>query len=68
LKNPVVFYAVIALGVIALIVGGIFLPGGHHPFRAYVGLGAGVVLIIAGIVGMFVLKPKANATATEAAK
>ncbi|HLI88503.1 MAG TPA: hypothetical protein VKV37_07420 [Ktedonobacteraceae bacterium] len=68
MKNPVVFYAVIGLGVLALIVGGYFQFAGHHPLRAYVGLGVGIVLVIAGLVGMFVLKPKASATATEAAK
>jgi uncharacterized membrane protein len=61
MKNPVVYYAVIALGIIVLAVGIFFLSGGHHPVRAYGGLGAGIVLIIAGIVGMFVLKPKASA-------
>ena len=64
MKNPMVYYAVIALGVIALIVGILWTAGiglhVHHT-RGYTGLGAGVVLIIAGIVGMVVMKPKAAA-------
>jgi 1,4-dihydroxy-2-naphthoate octaprenyltransferase len=61
-KNPIVFYAAIALGVIAVIVGVLYTAGiipGHHAARGYAGLGVGAVLVIAGLVGMFVLKPKA---------
>lgn len=65
MKNPMVYYGVIGLGVILLIVGIAFMVIGHHPLRTYVGLGAGVVLIIAGVVGMFVLKPKAVAAAAK---
>jgi hypothetical protein len=61
MKNPVVSYVVIAIGVIALAVGAYFLATGGHQLRAYGGLGAGVVLIIAGIAAFFVLKPKAEA-------
>ncbi|HZS77175.1 MAG TPA: hypothetical protein VFA41_11235 [Ktedonobacteraceae bacterium] len=56
MKNPVIFYAVIAIGVIALAAGIYFLAGGHHPARAYAGLGVGVVLLIAGVVGMFMTR------------
>ena len=62
MKNPVVSYVVIALGVIALALGVYFLTtGGHHMLRAYGGLGVGVVLLIAGIAAFFALKPKAEA-------
>jgi uncharacterized membrane protein HdeD (DUF308 family) len=63
MKNPVIYYAAIALGVIALIVGILYTAGilGTHHARGYAGLGVGVVLIIIGIVGMVVAKPKAIA-------
>ena len=32
-----------------------------HPARGWVALGVGVVLLIAGIIGFFVLKPKQTA-------
>jgi uncharacterized membrane protein HdeD (DUF308 family) len=63
MKNPVIYYAAIALGVIALIVGILYTAHviGAHPARGYAGLGVGIVLIIIGIVGMVVAKPKAIA-------
>lgn len=63
MKNPAIFYAVIALGVIALAVGVYYLTGaaGTHPFRADVGLGAGAVLLIVGVVGLFMARAKAVA-------
>ena len=61
MKNPAIFYAVIALGVIAIIVGVYYLTGGAHHLRAYAGLGVGVVLLIGGIVGMFMARSKAVA-------
>jgi hypothetical protein len=63
MKNPAVFYAVIALGVIVLAVGVYFLTGaaGDHPARAYAGLGLGAVLLIAGVAGMFMTRSKAVA-------
>jgi hypothetical protein len=61
MKNPVVFYAIIAIGVIGLAAGLYFMVGGGHPLRAYVGLGVGALLVIAGIVGIFMARPKAIA-------
>ena len=61
MKNPAIFYAVMALGVIALAVGVYYLTGGQHPARAYTGLGVGVVLLIAGVAGMFMTRSKAVA-------
>ena len=61
MKNPAIFYAVIALGVIALAVGVYYLSGGLHPARAYTGLGVGAVLLVAGVVGMFMARSKAVA-------
>ncbi len=62
MKNPAIFYAVIALGVIAIAVGVYYMasPGAHH-VRAYTGLGVGIVLLIAGIVGTFMARSKAVA-------
>ena len=55
MKNPVLYYGVIALGVIALAVGIIYLTGslGAHPTRGIVALVVGVILLIAGVVGIF---------------
>ncbi len=49
MKNPAIFYAVIALGVIAIAVGVYYMasPGAHH-VRAYTGLGVGIVLLFPG--------------------
>ena len=63
MKNPVVFYGIIALGVI-IMVAGVFMRFGMHPGfhgKAYAVIALGVVALIAGIVGMVVLKPKATA-------
>lgn len=63
MKNPMLYYAAIALGVIALIVGILYITGtlGTHPARGYAGLGVGVLLLIVGVVGMVISKPKAVA-------
>lgn len=58
MKNPVISYVVIALGIIILAVGVYYLVGGAHPARAYAGLGLGAVLLIGGIVAMFMARPK----------
>ncbi len=57
MKNSAIFYAAIALGVIALVAGIIFLTAAH-PFR---GLAVGAILLIGGVVGMFMSRPKAVA-------
>lgn len=55
-------YVVAVVGVIALALGVYwdFVKGDHHT-RGLVSLIVGIVLIIAGIIGAFVLKPKAQA-------
>ena len=57
-----VYYAVIALGVIALVVGGYLFAtatkANPHHLSSYAAVGVGAVLLIAGVVGMFVMKPK----------
>lgn len=63
MKNSVIYYVVIAVGVIALLVGLYYLfiaPPPFHTLRAYGGLGAGVILLIIGIAGMVVGRPKAT--------
>jgi len=62
MKNPIIYYAVIALGIIALAVGAYLFvsatKANPHHISSYAALGVGVVLLIAGVVGMFVTKPK----------
>jgi len=63
MKNPLIYYAVIALGVIALAVGVYYLtlanlPHDFHAVRAYGGLGGGIVLILIGIVGIVMARPR----------
>ena len=64
MKNPVLYYGVIALGVIALVVGIVYLTGslGSHPTRAIAGIVVGVILLIAGVAGMFMTRAS-NASA-----
>ena len=62
MKNPVIFYLVIAVGVIALGVGVFYLVKGGHPAREYAALGAGLVLLIAGIAGTFMTRSRAIAS------
>ena len=53
-------YVVALVGIIALL-GGVyenFIHAGHHQTLGWVALVAGIVLLIAGLVGAFVIKPK----------
>jgi hypothetical protein len=58
MKNPVLYYGVIALGVIALAVGIVYLTGslGPHQIRGIVGLVVGVILLIAAVAGIFMAR------------
>jgi hypothetical protein len=63
MKNPAIFYGVIALGVIALAIG-IFLmmtatKANPHHLTAPGAIGVGAILLIGGVVGMFMARPKA---------
>lgn len=59
MKNPVVYYAVMAIGFIALALGVYWdLIKHDHPTRGLVMLIVGIVLLIVGIAGFFVMKPK----------
>jgi FtsH-binding integral membrane protein len=63
MKNPFVYYAVMAVGVIGLALGLYWrVIKNDHPLRGEIILAVGVVLLIAGIVGFFVMKPKAAAS------
>jgi len=59
-KNPAVFYAVIALGVIILVVG-IIMFGNHFHGKAYAVMALGVVCLVVGVAGMIVARPKSPA-------
>ena len=62
MKNPMVYYAVIGIGIIGLVAGGVLLAtatnANPHHNSSYAALGVGALLVIAGVVGMFVMKPK----------
>jgi uncharacterized membrane protein HdeD (DUF308 family) len=59
MKNPMAYYAAVGLGIIALAVGAYLIATGHHT-SSYASLGVGAILVIGGVVGMFVMKPKAS--------
>jgi hypothetical protein len=64
MKNNVVYYVLIALGVIALAMAVWWTIGPHHHhYRQYVLYAVALVLVAGGIIGMFVIKPKANVAA-----
>jgi sulfite exporter TauE/SafE len=55
-------YVVAVLGIVAIALGVYWdLVKHDHPTRGLVALIVGVVVLIAGVVGAFVLKPKAQA-------
>jgi uncharacterized membrane protein HdeD (DUF308 family) len=58
MKNPVLYYGVIALGVIALVVGIVYLTGslGPHQVRGITGIVVGAILLIAGVAGIFMTR------------
>jgi hypothetical protein len=62
MKNPMVYYATIGIGVIALIAGGYLLAtataASPHHLTAPAALVIGAVLVVGGVVGWFVMKPK----------
>jgi heme A synthase len=61
MKNPVIFYAAIVLGVVGLAAGVYFLVSGGHHTLPYAALGAGAILLIGGVVGMFMARSNAAA-------
>lgn len=66
MKNPVVSYAILIIGVITLAVGIIWLKLGGHTKLPYGTIGAGIVLIIVGIVGaVLAINAKSEGTQPE---
>jgi len=64
MKNLQLYVGAIVLGVLALIVGVFYLVNillGYHPTRAYVAIAVGAILLIIGIAGMVVSRPKGPA-------
>ncbi len=64
MKNLQLYVSAIVLGVLALIVGVFYLANiliGYHPTRAYVAIAVGAILLIIGIAGMVVSRPKGPA-------
>ncbi len=59
MKNSMVFYAAIVVGVIAIAAGAYlrFVSASHHTI-GLIALIAGAVLLIAGVAATFVMKPK----------
>ncbi len=55
MRNSQLYSGAIVIGVIALIVGILYVANialGYHPTRGYIVLAMGVILLIIGIVGM----------------
>ena len=64
MKNTQLYIGAIVLGVLALVVGALYLANillGYHPTRAYVAIAVGAILLIIGIAGMVVSRPKGPA-------
>ncbi len=61
LRNTQLYIGAIVLGVLALIVGVMFIANillGFHPTRAYIAFGVGIILLLVGIVGMVSTRSK----------
>ena len=60
MKNSQLYIGAIVLGVLALVVGFMFLANlfGTHHILPYIALAVGAVLIIVGVVGMVVMRRK----------
>jgi uncharacterized membrane protein len=52
MRNPVLLYIVILVGIIGLGVGIYYLTA-NHPARAVAGIVVGAILLVAGVVGLF---------------
>ena len=63
MKNSIVYYVVIGLGIIALAAGAYLMAtataAAPHHLSSYGAIIIGAVLVIGGVVGMFVVKPRA---------
>ncbi len=62
MKNSMIYYAVIAVGVIALLVSAYyFFLNTPHPTRAIAALVVGIILLIIGVAGMVMGRSRAVA-------
>lgn len=55
MRNASTFYALIGIGIIALIVGIYFVASSQHHTLGPAGIVIGVILVLAGVIGMFVV-------------
>ena len=55
MRNASTFYALIGIGIIALIVGIYFVATSQHHTLGPTGIVVGIILVVAGAVGMFVV-------------
>lgn len=60
MKHSIWPYVVMTIGVALVAVGLYFLTQWDHPLRAYGGIGLGAIVIVAGIVSLFLVKPRAT--------
>jgi hypothetical protein len=63
MTNPTTYYGAIVLGILAIIAGVMMLNNfilGYHVKLGYGGIGIGVILVIIGIVGMFMVRSRAS--------
>ncbi|HVB25323.1 MAG TPA: hypothetical protein VNG51_25520 [Ktedonobacteraceae bacterium] len=58
MRNASTFYALIGIGIIALIVGIYFMATNQHHTLGPAGIVVGIILVLAGAVGMFVVRPR----------
>ncbi|HKF35856.1 MAG TPA: hypothetical protein VKB35_03055 [Ktedonobacteraceae bacterium] len=64
MKNLQLYIGAIVLGVLAVVVGVLYVANvalGYHPTRGYVAIGVGAILVIIGIAGMVASRPKGPA-------
>lgn len=65
MKNSVLFYALLAVGIIALIAGVVMRVAINFHGKAYAILAFGGVLLVAGIIGMFLGKSSNSAASSK---
>jgi hypothetical protein len=56
MSNATTFYAVIGIGIIGIIVGIYLYSTGQHAHLGPAVIIAGAILVVAGVVGMFVVR------------
>ena len=59
MNNRTVYIGAIILGIIALAIG-IYYSTNNHPTREIAGIVVGVILLIVGLVGLFVIIPRST--------